>query len=261
MTFVISMVVSQGILFASDSRATSGAVFEEERKILPVFVMKDKQEIDLAVVAGAGNASIVKQSFQVISRYFTGYYERQGQPPEGDELDRLVDDIQDSLITRFQYLRQNGIQPDVSILLGTLSGCEPRLYSFDSTGLYEPRHYDPGYEMIGIGRDTGGLTLLNLLGYSKNKNWDMGLLTMFLIDVIARVNPYVSPVTSFIDSMYFRCEDGRRVLGPLEWEAFREYKRNVEKRIEIIRTVWELSEKLGDERVLEALRKLTEEKG
>ncbi|MCG3110057.1 hypothetical protein L3N51_02354 [Metallosphaera sp. J1] len=258
MTFVISMVAGQGVIFASDSRATSGAVFEEERKILPIFVM-DKQEVDLAVVAGAGNASIVKQSFQIISRHFTGYYQNMKVAPEGEELDRLVDQIQDTLMTRFQYLRQNGIQPDVSILLGTLSGCEPRLYSFDSTGLYEPRHYDPGYEMIGIGRDTGGLTLLNLLGYSKDKNWDMGLLTMFLIDVIARVNPYVSPVTSFIDSMYLRCENGRRVMGPLQWKAFRRYKKSVEKRIEIIRTVWELGERLGDDSVLEALKKLAKE--
>lgn len=53
---------------------------------------------------------------------------------------------------------------------------------------------------------------------------------------------------------------GEEFMGPLQWKAFRRYKKSVEKRIEMIRTVWELGERLGDESVLEALKKLAEEK-
>ncbi|WP_181443781.1 hypothetical protein [Saccharolobus sp. E5-1-F] len=257
MTFVIGMVWGKGVLMVSDSKATLGVTAEEERKIYPIFIVNGKKEIDLAILGGSGDASIVKQSYTLIENLFKRYYEKEGKLPAGDDLDNLVDTIQGSLIQRFSFLRLNGINPEVSLILGTLSECEPRLYTFDSSGLYEPRHRDPGYAMIGIGRDTGGLTLLKLFGYNPQKiDWDMGLLTMFLIDVVSSVNPYVSPVTSYLDSLYLRCNENEPVLGPLKPESFEEYKVKVRKRIEIIRKVWDLSEKLGEDKVSKALEKL-----
>jgi len=51
----------------------------------------------------------------------------------------------------------------------------------------------------------------------------MGLLALFLIDAIAAVNPYVSPLAAEVDGLYIRWQDGEVVMGPLEPEAFQEY--------------------------------------
>jgi len=76
-----------------------------------------------------------------------------------------------------------------------------------SGGILDDRTED-GYAMVGIGRDTGGVLLLSLLGYGPEATWDMGLLALFLIDAIAAVNPYVSPLAAEADGLYIRRRRG-----------------------------------------------------
>jgi len=124
------------------------------------------------------------------------------------------------------------------------------------------RPAEDGCATVGIGRDAGGVLPLSLLGYGPEATWDMGLLALFLIDAIAAVNPYVSPLAAEVDSLYIRWQDGKVVMGPLEPEAFQEYKQRAKKRIQLIRALWQLAETCGEEAVekaLEALKSAVEE--
>ncbi|ACP55405.1 Ntn hydrolase family protein [Saccharolobus islandicus] len=189
MTFIIGLVWGNGILIASDSRSTSGVIATEERKLHLIFRVLNSTEYDLAVVGGSGSASLVKQSYSLIDSILGGFIEREQRLPNSAEFDKLVDEVQGTLVKRFYNLRSSGIEPDVSLILGAITAeCEPRLYVFDSTGVYEPRHESPGYAMIGIGKDTDGYLLLNLLGFSKEKagKWDYRtFLTVLKVDELA----------------------------------------------------------------------------
>ncbi|RSN76300.1 hypothetical protein, partial [Candidatus Methanodesulfokora washburnensis] len=52
----------EGVIISSDSRATVWPVSYETRKIYPIFLKVDEEYIPLAIAAGAGDASLVKQS-------------------------------------------------------------------------------------------------------------------------------------------------------------------------------------------------------
>ena len=263
MTFIVGLVLGNGVLMVSDSRATLGYIAEEQRKLHPIYFVDNGKEIDLAVVGGSGDATLVKQAFQLIERAFIRAYKSVGDWPHGAHVAQLIDSIQMELVEKYSRLRELGLRPNVSLMLGTVTKeGEPRLYVFDDKGIYEPRHDNPGYAMIGIGRDTGGELLLYLLGFSREKaeNWDPGILTTFLIDVVASVNPFVSPITSALDSILIRKEKDKIVMGPLKTKAFLEYKRRAEKRLEIIRKLWDILEEVEDEDVvLRALEKIKKE--
>jgi len=60
-------------------------------------------------------------------------------------------------MNRFQDLRNRGLDPSFQLIIGSvdLDG-RASLYQFDSRGLAEPLHDDPGYAIIGSGLVTGG---------------------------------------------------------------------------------------------------------
>ncbi|OYT51640.1 MAG: hypothetical protein B6U73_01540 [Desulfurococcales archaeon ex4484_204] len=70
MTLVIALVWGQGVLVSADSRASSGLVFHEEKKIKPIFFLKGGKELGLGIAGGAGDAVLVKQGFRVIELAF-----------------------------------------------------------------------------------------------------------------------------------------------------------------------------------------------
>lgn len=261
MTLVMGFVWGKGVVMVSDSRATVGLATEEERKLYPIFLEVEGVEHDLAVVGGAGSASLVKQCFRIVERHFKGFFLSSRRYPETDDVDSIVDAIQGELVQRFSELRSHGVGVDVELMLGMVTAeGEPRLYVYERSGLYEPRHKSPGYAMIGIGRDTGGLLLMSLLGYDamRASSWDMSIFTAFIVDAISAVNPYVSPLSSFLDSIYIRWseEDGGPVLGPLRMEAFIEAKQRSSKRLSVYRELWDLMERVGEDVVREALESL-----
>ena len=63
---MVALVWGRGVLVSADSRASTGFVYHEERKVYPIYIVHDDKEYDLAIVAGAGDAALVKQGFHVI---------------------------------------------------------------------------------------------------------------------------------------------------------------------------------------------------
>ncbi|TDA42065.1 MAG: hypothetical protein DSO07_01265, partial [Thermoproteota archaeon] len=61
----------EGVIISSDSRATVWPVSYETRKIYPIFLKVDEEYIPLAIAAGAGDASLVKQSYRICEEILT----------------------------------------------------------------------------------------------------------------------------------------------------------------------------------------------
>jgi len=258
MTFVVAFRYGRGVVLASDSRAVSGASAEEVRKLKPIYISDGEGEVDLAVVGGAGDGAVVKQSFRDVEAAFKEFYYAAGRHPRGGEMHKVAEDIQRRLLARYRELRSLGYEPEASLIVAAVDGDgNPYIFRY-SGGILDDRTED-GYAMVGIGRDTGGVLLLSLLGYGPEATWDMGLLALLLI---AAVNPYVSPLAAEADGLYIRWQDGKVVMGPLEPEAFQEYKQRAKKRIQLIRALWQLAETCGEEAVekaLEAFKSAVEE--
>ena len=160
---------------------------------------------------------------------------------------------------RYRELRGIGIEPSVSLLLATVSQeRKPLLYVFDERGLAEPMHDNPGYALLGKGVVTGGLLLLRLLDYRPGEawEWDLGLLSAFIIDMVAEIDPSVSP---FLGESYFiRYEKklNKIVLGPLKEKAYKEYKEKIRKRKTLIKLLWNTAENIEENKIEQKLRKL-----
>ena len=160
---------------------------------------------------------------------------------------------------RYRELRSIGIEPNVSLLLATVSQeRKPLLYVFDERGLAEPMHDNPGYALLGKGVVTGGLLLLRLLDYRPGEawEWDLGLLSAFIIDMVSEIDPSVSP---FLGESYFiryEKEKDKIVLGPLKEEVHKEYKEKIKKRKTLIKLLWNTAENIGENKVEQKLRKL-----
>ncbi|RLG80949.1 MAG: hypothetical protein DRO09_02505 [Thermoprotei archaeon] len=262
MTLVIALVWGQGVLVSADSRASSGLVFHEERKIKPIFFLKGGKELGLGIAGGAGDAVLVKQGFRVIELAFKSWFEkvgsREGRNPFADEVGDIVTGIESRLIARYRELRGVGIEPNASLLLASVTqDGKPRLYVFDDRGLAEPVHDNPGYALLGKGVITGGLLLLRLLDYRSGEawEWDLGLLSAFIIDMVSEIDPTVSP---FLGESYFIRYDEEEgvVLGPLKEEAYKEYKELVRKRKNLFKLLWNAMEKYGEDTVERKLKEL-----
>lgn len=256
MTLVIAVVWGKGVLVTSDSRASSGYVYHEERKIYPVYFYLNGEELDLAVLAGSGDSAIVKQGFQIANNVFRNWFEEVGKVeernPNEDEMDKIVNEIERRLMRRYRELRSYGVEPSSSMLLASVTQeGNPILYKFDNRGIAEPMHENPGYALLGKGVITGGLLLLRLLDYRTEEDWDMGTLSAFLIDTVSEVDPSVSPFLG--ESVYIRYENNRVRMGPLKDEAFKEFKEKVRMRREAIKLLWRVLEKIGEEEVLKVL--------
>lgn len=268
LTLVIGLVWGRGVLVSADSRASSGVVFHEERKIKPIYFATGDKEYDLAVVGGAGDAVLAKQGFGVVERVFREWFEhvgvKEGRNPSSDELEEIISEIESRLLRRYRELRGLGVEPNVGLLVASVTGeGEPRLYVFDDRGLAEPVHDNPGYVLLGKGVITGGLLLLRLLNYRPRSawHWDLGLLSASIIDIVSEVDPTVSPFLGESYYIRFNEEKGEVVLGPLKPEAYREYKERVRRRRELFRLLWDVLERMegdSEERVMKLLQGLVE---
>jgi len=142
------------------------------------------------------------------------------------------------------------LEPSFQLVLGSVDiDGEASLYQFDSRGLAEPVHDDPGYAIIGSGLVTGGVLLLRLLGYHPDV--DLGMLTAFILDMVSEVDPSVGPFVGESYLMRVDAKEGERyiALGPLKPEAVREYKDKISRRRELIRELWRLCDDVGEDEV------------
>ncbi|MGC8973528.1 MAG: hypothetical protein ACP5KY_04900, partial [Thermoproteus sp.] len=83
----------------------------------------------------------------------------------------------------------------------------------------------------------------------------------FLIDAVASINPYVSSLTSELDNLYIRLQEGNIVMGPLDIKAFEEYKARAKARMRLISLLWEAAERAGEKRVEKSLRRFIKHYG
>jgi len=120
----------------------------------------------------------------------------EGKDPTFDEFEQAVERIEEYLIHRFKDIREMGLDANFSMVLGSVDkGGKASLYLFDSRGLAEPVHDNPGFAVIGSGFLTGGNLLLKLLGYDPNRSgeMDLGMLTASIIDSVSEVDSTVGP--------------------------------------------------------------------
>jgi hypothetical protein len=249
-----------GVLVSSDSRATFGPITYEVRKIYPIYFIHNDVEIDLAIAGGAGDSAVVKQGYMIAKSILEDYSTHVGfRNLTFEEFSRAVQDIETKLIHRFSTLRKEGIEPDFEMILASV---DPKgkvsMYLFDSRGLAEPVHDNPGFAIIGRGAATGGVLLTRLLGYSveESPQLDLGMLSTFVIDIVSEVDPTVGPFVG--ESILMRAIDGKVVMGPLTTEALRNYKNRVGIRKDLIKLVQKLcdNEKIKEEKVKKALEEL-----
>ena len=163
--------------------------------------------MDLAAAGGAGDGAVVKQSFRDAEAAFKEFHYAAGRHPRGGEVHKVAEDVQRRLLARYRELRSLGYEPEASLIVAAVDGDgDPYIFRY-SGGILDGRTED-GCAAVGIGRDTGGVLPLSLLGYGPEATWDMGLLALFLIDAIAAVNPYVSPLAAEADGLYIRRRQG-----------------------------------------------------
>jgi hypothetical protein len=249
----------EAVVMSSDSRATAGLVAYEVRKIYPIVFKAEGKEAPLAIAGGAGEAAAIKQSYRLCEKTLTelALKEWKGQTPMFEQFEDAVYQVESALIKRFRELREQGLKPDFSMILASISPQDrASMYVFDSNGLAEPVHDNPGFALIGTGFVTGGNLLLRLLGYSAEESYtlDLGVLSAFIIDVVSEVDPAVGP---FVGESYFmRVENGEVRLGPLKIEALKEYKQKIPIRRDILQKIWRLLDIVGEEEIIKIIEEL-----
>ena len=251
----------EGVVISSDSKVTYGPISYETRKVYPILLKDDESYIPLAIAGGAGDASLIKQSYRVCERILTDLAMREWnkKTPSFNQFEEAIRRIESTLISRFRELREQGLELNFQMVLSSVDRHgKASMYLFDERGLAEPVHENPGFAVIGTGFFTGGNLLLRLLGYSPEESYmlDIGALSTFIIDVVSEIDPAVG---SFIgESYYMRVEKDEVLLGSLKEEAIKEYKKKARQRKEIIRRIWRILDSVGEEKVREKIEELEE---
>ncbi|MCD6511216.1 MAG: hypothetical protein J7K45_01300 [Thaumarchaeota archaeon] len=249
----------ESVVVSSDSKVTFGPVSYETRKVYPIALKEGEEYVPLAIAGGAGDASLIKQSYRVCERVLTGLAVKEWgkQTPSFEQFEEAIQQIEPILMGRFRELREQGLELSFRMLLASVDRQgRASMYLFDSRGLAEPVHENPGFAVIGTGFFTGGNLLLRLLGYSPEESGelDLGVLSTFIIEAVSEIDPAVG---SFVgESYWMRAEEGEVLLGPLKEEAIKEFKEKVRERKELIRRVWRLFDGAGEEKVREKLDEL-----
>jgi len=255
MTLVFAAVYGNGVVIFADSKAASPEVAYEERKIMPIYLDVGGEEVDLAAVAGAGDAALVKKGFAVVKRAFVQFYREKGRHPSSEEVEDIMGKVERRLVNLYSFLKWRGVDAFAEHIVATVSReGEPHLYL--CRGVCQPMHHSPGFAVLGIAEQSA-LVLLRLLGWGPEASWSPELLAAFVIDTVAEVVPTVSPLMSFRDTLYIRMQEGKVVMGPLREEAFEEAKRRALARRRLFKELWALLESgVEEEEVLKALERL-----
>jgi len=257
MTLILAFKLTHGegdaVLVMSDSKATAAfGIAYDVKKIHPIRFKGNA----VGLVSGAGDSGLVKGGFKLAEDVLMRYAEK-AYPVSQDDFAKASEEIQSSLLSKFSQLRGLNLEPDFRMILCglDLSG-KASIYCYDSRGLSEPVHNNPGYAIIGSGFVTGGVLLLKLLGYTPEVDLDrLALMNTFVLDNVSEVDTAVGPFVG--ESYLMRLEHDksakRIVLGALYDDALVEYKRKASSRRDLFRMVWRASDRLGEEKVRELL--------
>ena len=257
MTLILAFKLAYGdgeaVLVASDSKATAAfGIAYDVKKIHPIRFKGSA----VGIVSGAGDSALVKAGFKLTDDILMRYAEKE-YPVSYDAFARASEEVQSALLTKFSQLRSLNLDPDFRMILcGLDPSGKASIYSFDSRGLSEAVHENPGYAIIGSGFVTGGVLLLKLLGYTQNIDLDgLALMNTFILDNVSEVDTAVGPFVGESYLMRIEHDKGARkiFLGALKDEALVEYKRKASSRRDLLRMVWRASDKLGEEKVRELL--------
>lgn len=249
---------NEQLLITSDSKVTAGFVSYETKKIYPIKI----GEQSLAIAAGSGDASLIKQACRLAEVTIRNRYLNQwgNQQPTFEQFEEAVKHIESRLIRRFRELKNLDIEIRFRMILGNLSTDNRiSLYVFDSRGLAQPVHYNPGYSIIGMGSITGGVLLYNLLGCNPR---DMTIqrasyLSTFIIDAVSDIDPTVGPFVG--ELWYIRMENDTIRVSELFEEYIEPITREIEKRKEILTRIWKCCDDIDSETIIEAIERLEEE--
>jgi 20S proteasome alpha/beta subunit len=241
MTLVIALkwVTAEGesVVIGSDSRVTYGPIAYQAKKIYPIYLTHGGEEIDLAVAGGAGDSSLAKYGYTLAESILKEQCKQKGfNCLTSDEFGAATKEIESKLISKFNSLRKEGIEPSFQMILASVDPAgKASIYVFDDRGLAEPVHTDPGFAVMGRGAATGGMLLTRLLGYSIQESGalDLGMLLAFVIDLVSEVDPSVGPFVG--ESIRMWIKEGKVAMGPLTPEALKGYKIKVEQRKNLIR--------------------------
>jgi len=249
----------EGVVVSSDSKVTFGPVSYETRKVYPILLSVDGENVPLAIASGAGDATLIKQGYRLCEKVLRDLaVKRWGKrTPSFEEFEEAVGQIESAFIGRFRKLREQGLEPNFQMILASVDRHgRASMYLFDERGLAEPVHENPGFAVIGTGFITGGNLLLRLLGYEPEESHmlDIGALSTFIIDVVSEIDPAVGPFIG--ESYYMRTREGEVLLGPLTEEAIKEYKEKTKQRRELIRRIWRLFDIAGEQKILEKIKEL-----
>jgi len=244
----------EAVLVSSDSKATTPlGIAYEVKKVHPIL-LGDKP---LGIASGAGDSSLVKWGFEQ-ARDVLVAYAQQEYPIKSAVFASAARELEYRFVRRFNELRGQGIEPSFQMVLCGLDlEGKASMYLYDSRGLAEPVHDNPGYAIIGSGFVTGGILLLNLLGYAPDI--DLGLLSTFIVDTVSEVDSAVGPFIGESYLMRIETKEGRKeiALGPLKDTALIEYKQKTTKRKELIRKLWRLCDEVGEEEIEKAMMQLS----
>ncbi len=266
LVIVLKWLTAEGesVVIGSDSRVTYGPIAYEAKKIYPIYFTHDGEEIDLAVAGGAGDSSLAKYGYMLAETVLKERCAQKGfQCLTYDEFAASVQEIEARLISKFNALRKEGIDPSFQMILASVDPAgKASMYVFDDKGLAEPVHADPGFAIIGRGAATGGMLLTRLLGYSIEESGalDLGMLLAFVIDLVSEVDPSVGPFVGESYRMWIK--EGKVTMGPLTPEALKRYKVKVEQRRNLIRLLQRVcDQREGKEKQIERYLEKLLEKG
>jgi len=241
----------EGVVMSSDSKVTIGPISYETRKVYPILLRVDEKNVPLAIVGGAGDASLIKQGYRICESVLRNLAVKEWNKmtPSFEQFEEAVKQIESILIPRFRELREQGLDLSFSMVLASVDHTgKASIYLFDERGLAQPMHDNSGFAIIGTGFFTGGNMLLRLLGYEPEESYmlDIGALSTFIIDVVSEIDPAVG---SFVgESYYMRAGEEGVLLGPLTEEAIKEYKEKAKQRKEIIRRIWRILDTAGEQK-------------
>jgi len=247
MTLIVAICTvgeeGEGIVICSDSQATVGPVTYRVHKIVPI-----RQGIEpLALAAGAGDTALIKKAIDSSKKILTKNSVREwnGKTPSFDQFKETVPEIESSLVKKISFYKDRELTVNFDFLLGSVdSQGKTSLYVFDSRGIAQSVHDDPGFACIGSGFYLGGNLLLQQFS-SPNLDLDEACdLAAYVINQVSRVDAGVGPFEG--DSWYFCVRKNKGpFLGELSKKGFRMMKSEYEGRRKLLKYVWKHSDVFG----------------
>jgi 20S proteasome alpha/beta subunit len=248
----------EGVLVCADSKATVyGGLAYRVQKIFPIALNPGaEKEVDIAIASGAGNEAMVRHAIRLAEKEFIELAEKEwkGGHPSFEQFEYAVRSVENKLITKLAGWRKEGLETSLGMILCGLDlNGKASIYVFDESGLCRPVHDTPGFACIGSGFVTGGNMILQQFWRPELPvDWAQ-ILAAYTIQTVSKVDTNVGPFEGA--SWYFRIQEGKPVMGELKIESLKEYLERVRQREEILKYVWNTCDQVGENTVLELLKR------